>query len=92
MEVVSGLTPMFFTMKETGENRVGFIAQDVEMLRKRLGIRLPLTAKDRDGYYCIPYSNYVALLTGAIQEQQEQIERLEREVANRWLILLRMLI
>ena len=34
---------------------------------------------DKDGYYCIPYMNYIALLTGAIQAQQKQIDRLTRK-------------
>ena len=50
-----------------------------KMLSKQLGIDLPLTSMDKDGYYCIPYMNYIALLTGAIQAQQKQIDRLTRK-------------
>lgn len=89
LAIVLGLNPVSFMMKETGEPMMGFVAQDVEKLQKQLGIDLPLTSMDKDGYYCIPYMNYVALLTGAIQVQQKQIDRLTRKRERgdkRWLI------
>jgi hypothetical protein len=89
LALVLGLNPKVYVMKETGEPMMGFVAQDVEKLQKQLGINLPLTSMDEDGYYCIPYMNYIALLTGAIQAQQKQIERLTRKKERgdkRWLI------
>ena len=86
--LVLGLSPKVYVMKETGEPMMGFVAQDVEKLQKQLGIDLPLTSIDKDGYYCIPYMNYIALLTGAIQAQQKQIDRLTRKKERgdkRWL-------
>lgn len=79
LALVLGLKPKMYVMKETGEPKIGFVAQDVEKMQKQLGIKLPLTSMDRDGYYSIPYMNYVALLTGAIQAQQKKIEKLERK-------------
>lgn len=79
LALVIGLNPKVYVMKETGEPMMGFVAQDVEKLQKQLGIDLPLTSMDKDGYYCIPYMNYIALLTGAIQAQQKQIDRLTRK-------------
>lgn len=79
LALVLGLSPKVYVMKETGEPMMGFVAQDVEKLQKQLGIDLPLTSIDKDGYYCIPYMNYIALLTGAIQAQQKQIDRLTRK-------------
>ena len=79
LALVLGLNPKVYVMKETGEPMMGFVAQDVEKLQKQLGIDLPLTSIDKDGYYCIPYMNYIALLTGAIQAQQKQIDRLTRK-------------
>ena len=79
LALVLGLNPQIYVMKETGEPMMGFVAQDVEKLQKQLGIDLPLTSIDKDGYYCIPYMNYIALLTGAIQAQQKQIDRLTRK-------------
>ena len=79
LALVLGLHPKVYVMKETGEPMMGFVAQDVEKLQKQLGIDLPLTSIDKDGYYCIPYMNYIALLTGAIQAQQKQIDRLTRK-------------
>lgn len=92
--LVLGLNPKVYVMKETGEPMMGFVAQDVEKLQKQLGIDLPLTSIDKDGYYCIPYMNYIALLTGAIQAQQKQIDRLTRKKERgdkRWLILVKRL-
>lgn len=88
LALVLGLSPKVYVMKETGEPMMGFVAQDVEKLQKQLGIDLPLTSMDKDGYYCIPYMNYIALLTGAIQAQQKQIDRLTRKKERgdkRWL-------
>lgn len=79
LALVLGLNPKVYVMKETGEPMMGFVAQDVEKLQKQLWIDLPLTSIDKDGYYCIPYMNYIALLTGAIQAQQKQIDRLTRK-------------
>ena len=79
LALVLGLNPQIYVMKETGEPMMGFVAQDVEKLQKQLGIDLPLTSIDKDGYYCIPYMNYIALLTGAIQAQQKRIDRLTRK-------------
>lgn len=89
LALVLGLSPKVYIMKETGEPMMGFVAQDVEKLQKQLGIDLPLTSIDKDGYYCIPYMNYIALLTGAIQAQQKRIDRLTRKEERgdkRWLI------
>lgn len=94
LALVLGLNPKVYVMKETGEPMMGFVAQDVEKLQKQLGIDLPLTSIDKDGYYCIPYMNYIALLTGAIQAQQKQIDRLTRKKERgdkRWLILVKRL-
>lgn len=94
LALVLGLNPKVYVMKETGEPMMGFVAQDVEKLQKQLGIDLPLTSIDKDGYYCIPYMNYIALLTGAIQAQQKQIDRLTRGKERgdkRWLILVKRL-
>lgn len=89
LSMVLGLKPKVYMMKETGELMMGFVAQDVVKLQKQIGIELPLTSMDKDGYYCIPYMNYIALLTGAIQAQQMQIDRLTRKRERgdkRWLI------
>lgn len=94
LALVLGLRPKMYMMKETGELMMGFVAQDVEKLQKQLGISLPLTSMDKDGYYCIPYMNYVALLTGAIQAQQKQIDQLIKKgkVIKQWLISVKRLI
>lgn len=84
LALVRGLKPKVYLMKETGEPMMGFVAQDVEKLQQQLEINLPLTSMDVEGYYCIPYMNYIALLTGAIQAQQKQIDQLIRKGDKRW--------
>lgn len=80
--VVKELKPVSYEMKQNGSPMIGFVAQDVIRMQRDLGISLPIISRDKEGYYCIPYSNYVALLAGAIQAQQKQIEQLKKEVIN----------
>ena len=77
LEIVRGLRPVSFAFKDSGIPSVGFIAQEVNKILKKCDMNLPLVGKNK-GYFCIPYSSYVALLAGAIQEQQKEIEQLRR--------------
>jgi len=54
---------------------IGFIAEDVEKIDKRL------VNYDKDNLPAsLRYNEYTAILTKAIQEQQEQIEELKKEL------------
>mgnify|MGYP000000606408 CR=1 FL=1 len=76
LKVVLGLNPVEFEFIGSGERQIGFIAQEVQDLQQRAGTDLPLV---KDGeYLSIPYANYTALLAGAVQAQQKEIERLEQ--------------
>lgn len=78
LEIVRNLRPVVFNFRDSGIPSVGFIAQEVNKILSKRDINLPLVGKHK-GYFCIPYSSYVTLLAGAIQEQQKEIERLRRE-------------
>ncbi len=54
---------------------MGFIAQDVEALLTKIGYTdQGFLHKDDKGYMSLRYNDFIALLTKAIQEQQEIIE------------------
>lgn len=82
LKTVLGLRPVTFRYKESNIRSMGFIAQEVNDMQARNDTDLPLTERMGDGYYAIPYGNYAALYAGAIREQQREIEKLEKEVAE----------
>ncbi len=73
LSIVNKLRGVNFQWKDSNEQDIGLIAQDVE------GI-LPEVVTDKGGYKAIEYSNIVAILIEAIKEQQKQIYRLEQEI------------
>ncbi|AXE17090.1 hypothetical protein DR864_04740 [Runella rosea] len=59
---------------------MGLIAQEVEETLNKLGIKdLGLLHKDENGYLSLRYNDLIAVLVKAIQEQQAEIEALEKE-------------
>ncbi len=81
LDVVLGLRPVTFRFRGSGRRSMGYVAQDVEMLRAEKGIDLPLTEMAGE-YYAIPYGAYGALYAGAIRAQQKQIDELEELFAE----------
>ena len=74
-KIVSQMRPKSFHFTESGVPSIGFEAQEVY----RIQDDLPLVGRN-GAYLEIPYSNYTALLTGAIQDNQRRINRLKRMV------------
>jgi hypothetical protein len=70
---VLSLQGVSFTKNSTGEENIGFIAQDV------LDV-IPEIVKEVDGYYSVAYANVVALLVEAIKEQEIRIQDLEAKM------------
>ncbi len=71
-------TDEFSNRNFTSADQVGFIAQNVESV-------LPeVVTTDEQGYKAVDYSKITALLNEAIKEQQDQIEKLTKqlELAN----------
>lgn len=79
LEIVRRLRPVSFVFKDSGVPAVGFIAQDVQKILSKMHSELPLVNKHK-GFFCIPYAVYVALLAGAVQEQEKEIRKIRREM------------
>ena len=76
-ELVKRLRPKRFAYKASGAESMGFIAQEVDELQRENEIDLPLVDHTEE-YLAIPYMNYVAVLVGAVQQNQKKIERIRR--------------
>jgi len=80
LDLILALRPVRFRMIE-GNGRVdlGFLAQDVEML---LGNRYNVlgVGGDADRTLSLRYTDFIAPLVKAVQEQQEQIEAQRGEI------------
>jgi hypothetical protein len=68
------LLPVKYKLKSNGENKIGFIAQDVVSVLNE--------AVHFDENMSIEYSAIIAVLTKAIQEQQALIKALEQRIIN----------
>lgn len=64
-DIVKKLRPVSYKMNEGDYPGLGFIAQDILQTCEENHIDLPLYGS-HDGYYTIPYQNYIALLVGAM--------------------------
>jgi hypothetical protein len=77
----AGVVPVEFN-EAMMVRRTGFIAQEVEKAARQSGydfdgIRVPKTDKE---YYSLSYASFVVPLVKAVQEQEETIEELRKEV------------
>lgn len=81
LQIVRELKPVSFNMKSDGFRKMGFIAQSVRDVCNGCGVDFPLYG-ERDGYYTIPYMNYIPLVVAAVQSQQKEIDRLKRLVGK----------
>ena len=79
LETVKKLKPRKYKMKSNDEEQVGFIAQEVESEVPEVVTQS--TTPDGDEQKGLAYGHLVAVLTKAIQEQQELIETLQTKVA-----------
>ena len=71
---VMKLAPVSYVSKTNGNGEIGFVAEDVEKVDKRL------STYDKGELVGGQYDHMVALLTKAIQEQQAQIHDLRQEI------------
>lgn len=78
LEFLLNLSPVTFQYTYDGHWSSGFIAQEVELIQDNLGIYFPLVGTDeRTGYYKIKYTNYIPIIISAMQNLQEQINKLK---------------
>ena len=73
LEVVNKLNPVAYNWKESGKSDEGLIAQEVQELVPNA------VSETKEGYYQMDYSKLVTHLIKAVQEQQEQIEKLQKD-------------
>lgn len=74
LEKVTSLRGVSFDFKESKQNQIGVIAQEVEKIIPEV------VGENPDGYKGVQYGNLVGLLIEAIKEQQEQINQLKSEI------------
>lgn len=65
-DIVMDLRPVSYKMNDGEYPGVGFIAQEVKDICDKHNLAIPLYG-ELNGYYTIPYQNYIAILVGAIQ-------------------------
>jgi hypothetical protein len=73
LKVINNLNPVAFNWKADGKADEGLIAQEVEKI-------VPNAVTKEDDLYQMDYSKLVVHLIKAVQEQQEEIEKLKEEV------------
>lgn len=66
-EFIKRLNPVTFTRKDTKEEGIGFIAQEVEELLNEMGLEWSITNENGD-YKTIGYESFVPIITAAVQE------------------------
>jgi hypothetical protein len=78
---VMKLKPRKYSWKTDGAEDSGFIAQELMETPEFANRVNPIDDDSDDPMYGVDYMKFVAVLTGAIQEQQVMIEELKAEVA-----------
>ena len=79
--LVKDIQPVTFRYKDSEEERLGFIAQNVEkaFLSKNL-VNAP-TRKNNAGIYSLDYMQLIPILWKTVQEQQILIENMQKEIS-----------
>ena len=78
LERLNRLNPVSFDWKETGINSEGFIAHEVQ----EVFADVVTGQKDGEQMQTVDYGRITPLLVKAIQEQQDQIDKLSKEIAK----------
>jgi cell division protein FtsB len=68
--------------EEERKLQVGFIAQEVKQVNDEMGLENNVVMVDEVGFHRMDYEKIVVPLVKAVQEQQEQIEALQRQYAQ----------
>lgn len=71
--IIKDLNPVSYVLNNLEIPGAGFIAQEVEEICKKHNSKLPLYDVT-NGYYSIPYINFIPLMVIAIQDLQNQID------------------
>lgn len=70
LSTLQDLRPVSYTMKHSGEEGIGFIAQELKPV-------IPELVSGEDGHMGVNYGGFAPVLVKAILEQQDQIEALQ---------------
>lgn len=82
-KIIAGLNPVSFRYKNSQNNGVGLVAQEVLSLMKDLNMDYPLVNYDsKRDMYMIPYGGYISILAGAIQYQDDRLKKMEEKLEN----------
>ena len=73
LDTIKKLKPRTYKMKSDDEQQIGFVAQELEL-------DIPEIVNGEDGSKGVAYGQLTAVLTKAIQEQQELIETLTTRI------------
>jgi len=85
LELVKQLKPVDYIRKnnEHKTREIGFIGQDVETLLAKIGYTdQGILHKDDKGYISLRYNDFIAILTKAIQEQQDIIDHQNEKIES----------
>ena len=75
LHLVSRMRGVNYVRKDTGESKVGVIAQEMKEV-------LPQVVSDFEGSIGVTYGNIVGVLIEAIKEQQKQLDELKNNIDN----------
>ena len=65
---ILALNPKSYTLKKDDRDALGFIAQDMQEVMRKLNVEYPLIKERDDGMLALNYQNLIALIISAIQE------------------------
>lgn len=78
--ILNDLRAVSFAFKKDNSKSMGLIAQEVEDILKKHGYQYPLYRMDENGWYTIPYKNFIPLIIRVLQEQQLEINSLKGSI------------
>lgn len=70
IDIINQINPVSFVWKESGKPAYGVIAQEIEKI-------LPDIVSENDGIKTVAYTQIIAFLVAAVQEQQKEIEHIK---------------
>lgn len=77
-EFLEYAVPFTYERRDTGRHEAGFMAQDLIMAEKDIGIKYGVTS-ERNGLYTVSYKALIPFLVKELQKQTEDIEEICRQ-------------
>ena len=79
MAVTSALNPVSFSWMRFGNPGIGFIAQETKKVADNYDLSEYCYCQNCDGYYSVPYQNYVGVMAAAIKNLKKTINALKEK-------------